>query len=282
MNKPEKSLYDTDDYYSGDAKATRIAFAHNLLLYLDKLKAQQVASFTGLKEGRALDVGAGDGKYLYFLKKLGFEVHGTTASQNAQAAAKKCYDVDLLYTTDLPDSLRAVPFDVVTYWHVFEHLEHEEEHTRLWHSLVRTGGHLILEVPNISSAGARLCYKSWLGSDDKHHINHRPPEYLRALLERCGFRIVKETGFSLKFTYVFLWSALLGFLFSRWYDFDEIMALLQSPFRYVSKKPIRALNAVLALVYLMPFIFLIAAFETIKGNGEVTRIFAKKVKEVSV
>jgi 2-polyprenyl-3-methyl-5-hydroxy-6-metoxy-1,4-benzoquinol methylase len=125
----QSSLCDSDDYYDNDGKASRLRFGNGLILYLDRLKAKQVVKRTGFKSGRALDVGAGDGKYLYFLKRMGFDVRGTTASARARDAAKSRYGIDLALTTLLPEDIRQSKFDGVSYWHVFEHLENESDHT---------------------------------------------------------------------------------------------------------------------------------------------------------
>lgn len=279
MSEPPKTIYDTDEYYGSDRKATRIPYAHSLFMFFDWLKARNAVCKTGITKGRALDIGGGDGKYLYFMQKRGFRVQGTTASRNAAVAAKELYNVPLLYTTEIPSEIRQQRFDIMSYWHVFEHLENENEHADVWNQIINPGGYLIIEVPNVSSLGAKLCYRSWLGSDDKHHINHRPPEYIRELLMSRGFAIERVEWFSAKFSYLFLWSALLGWCFGKRYDFDSVFGVLKSPFRNLQSNFFQTLNAILAIAYFAPFIVVLLLLESVLQRGEIVRFYAKNVSE---
>ncbi|HEX8946062.1 MAG TPA: class I SAM-dependent methyltransferase, partial [Gemmatimonadaceae bacterium] len=178
MSKTPPSAYDADDYYADNATGSRLSPAlDGLLRILDRGRVRAVLKNTGLSAGTVLDVGAGDGKFLHFMQRLGFEVSGTTTSKRSARAARTLFGLRLDVSETLDNQLPEAPFDLVTYWHVFEHLHLEElpAHRAQWPKLVRPGGFIIIEAPNIRSIGARLCYRSWLGSDEKHHVNHQPP-----------------------------------------------------------------------------------------------------------
>jgi SAM-dependent methyltransferase len=269
------SLYDQNDYY--DASGSRLApFLDPVLDGLDKFKANRVVKKTGLKPGKALDVGAGDGKFLYFLAKQGWKVFGTTASRTSGQAAVRKYGVHLEVTKDIPLTLSERHYDLITYWHVFEHLENPQSHAEVWPQILNDRGQMVIEVPNIESFGAKFCYASWLGSDDKHHINHQTRDQIATLLERNGLEIRRTEGFSLKFSFVFLWSALLGMLFGKRYHFDRLMDLLKYPVASLKARPFSSLNAIAALGYLAPLIVLLTAVGCLIGRGEVLRLYAAK------
>jgi SAM-dependent methyltransferase len=271
------SLYDSDNYYAADARGSRLSPAfESLLLMFDRWRAQAVVKNTGIFAGRVLDVGAGDGKFLHFMQRLGFEVEGTTTSTKSARAARGRFGLRLEVSASLDGQLPHAPFDLLTYWHVFEHLEDPSSHTREWPILVRPGGFVVVEVPNIRSIGARLCYGSWLGSDEKHHINHQPPETIVTMLRELGFDPRRMEHFSTKFTYVFLWSALLGSLFGRLYDFDGIMSILKMPLGMLRRRPLWTINAAAAVGYLAPAIAGLMLYGLITGQGEVFRVYAKR------
>lgn len=279
MSKTPPSAYDADDYYADNATGSRLSPAlDGLLRILDRGRVRAVLKNTGLSTGTVLDVGAGDGKFLHFMQRLGFEVSGTTTSKRSARAAQTLFGLRLDVSETLDNQLPEAPFDLVTYWHVFEHLHLEElpAHRAQWPKLVRPGGFIIIEAPNIRSIGARLCYRSWLGSDEKHHVNHQPPATIVATLRELGFDPVRAEYFSAKFSYVYLWSALLGRLFGRGYDFDAIMSILKSPSRMLLKRPLWTINAMAAVLYLAPAILGLMLYGLTTGQGEVLRVYAKR------
>lgn len=223
-----------------------------------------------------LDIGAGDGKFLQRMRQRGFSPTGTTASSVSARAAMTLFGLHLEFTESLDAPLRDAPYDLMTYWHVYEHLADPATHTMHWATLVRPGGYLLIEVPNIRSLGARLCYRAWLGSDDQHHVNHQAPETILAAMRQQGIEPVRVEHASMKFSYVFLWSALLGFLFGRRYDFDGIMDLLKKPIKMLRARPIWTVNALASIVYLAPVIAILFLYGLATKQGEVVRVYGKR------
>jgi len=269
------SLYDTDDYYAADDGARLAAFLEPIAAWLDGRRARRLLNqlrSPADRPPRVLDVGAGTGGILARLRDRGVEVHGTTASRTSRDAAARRHGLALHVATDIPPDLASLPFDAVTYWHVFEHLEDPEAHVAAWPGMLADAGFLLIEVPNVDSIGARLCPRSWLGSDPVHHVNMMGRDEIAGLLGRHGLRIARSEGLSLKFTYVFLWSALLGRLFGRGYDFDTVFDVLKRPLGSLRRRPLRTLNAVAAVVYLAPVILPLAAWGCLTGRGEVLRL----------
>jgi 2-polyprenyl-3-methyl-5-hydroxy-6-metoxy-1,4-benzoquinol methylase len=277
MNETQPSPYDTNDYYADNASGSRLSPAlDGVLRVFDRQRARSALRATSLSSGKVLDVGAGDGKFLHYMQAEGFAVHGTTTSRRSANAALALFDIRLDVTPELDGELAHAPFDLVTYWHVFEHLDDPASHVRHWPALVRSAGFLVIEVPNIASIGARLCYRSWLGSDDAHHVNHQEPASIMRMLDDAGFDPIRSEYFSPKFSFVFLWSALLGRLFGRHYDFDGIMAILKQPSRMLRDRPVWTANALAAVVYLAPIVIVMIVRGVATGNGEVFRVYARR------
>lgn len=277
MNDNRPSLYGTDDYYADNGSGSRLSPAlDGVLRLLERARVRSVLRVTGLSSGNVLDVGAGDGKFLSLMRDLGFTVHGTTTSRRSGNAARSLYHIQLDVTSELDHAPADAPFDLVTYWHVFEHLDDPASHVRRWPALLRTGGFLVIEVPNIDSIGARLCWRSWLGSDDTHHVNHQAPASIRRTLRALHFDVVRSESFSAKFSYVFVWSALLGAIFGRRYDFDRIIAILKRPSHELRVRPWSTLNALAAVAYLAPVIVALIACGLALRRGEVLRVYARQ------
>jgi 2-polyprenyl-3-methyl-5-hydroxy-6-metoxy-1,4-benzoquinol methylase len=100
------------------------------------------------RRGRLLDVGAGIGQFLHHAKAH-FEVSGTEISEEAVRIARERFGVRLARCT-LEDSahLAAESFDVITLFHVLEHLHSPSRALARCRELLASGGHLVIAVPN--------------------------------------------------------------------------------------------------------------------------------------
>jgi SAM-dependent methyltransferase len=274
------SLYDSNDYYAADGEGSRLSpLLEPVVGCIDRLRAKKLLAILDIPLGTipcVLDIGAGTGGFLAALQRMGAEVHGTTASLTAQAAAARRYGLALRCATDIPTDVGRESFNAITYWHVFEHLEDPESHVSAWPRLLGERGIVLVEVPNVDSMGARLCSRAWLGSDPVHHINMMSLQEIKLLLARHGMTIRRAEGLSLKFTYVYLWSALLGLMFGRAYDFDNVFDVLKRPKYAFTRRPVRTLNAMAAIIYLFPVIVLCTICGWITDHGEVLRLVIER------
>ncbi len=173
------------------------------------------------ERGRLLDVGCGDGGFLQEMRRLGFVTEGT--ERTAESAARVPAAPGLrVYVGDLLDlDLPAEAYDVVTLWHVLEHLPEPEATLRCIHGLLRPGGKLLLSLPNAESWQARLFGRHWFHHDPPRHLYAFGPPTLVALLRRVGFVVEGTSTFSLEQNpYGVMQSALnaLGFPRDRAYD----------------------------------------------------------------
>jgi SAM-dependent methyltransferase len=162
--------------------------------------------------GRLLDVGAGIGEFLHFAQPSFTEVTGTEISGTGVQVAKEKYGLALLHgqveTLDLPEAY----FDMVSIFHVLEHVPHPVEFLARLRGLLSPGGFLVCAVPNDvlawrsrqNSLGKRLGrvkfkdFSPVLGtpkvcSVEEVHLSHFTPTVLRSVLERSGFRVLEES-----------------------------------------------------------------------------------------
>jgi SAM-dependent methyltransferase len=81
-------------------------------------------------------------------------------------------------------------FDVITAFHVIEHLPEPLGTLRRMVEWLAPGGLIIVEVPNVSGVGGRLFGRYWSGLDFPRHLVHFRPETMTAMVERAGGRVV--------------------------------------------------------------------------------------------
>lgn len=101
-------------------------------------------------QASVLDVGAGAGEWLYILRAAGFTVTGIEPSLGYSDFARRQLGVDVrtitLWEADFPPA----SFDVVTLFHVLEHLPNPVAALRRCLRWIRPGALLVVEVPNLA------------------------------------------------------------------------------------------------------------------------------------
>ncbi len=271
------SVYDENDYYAANAVGSRLSrvFDPGLALF-DRLQAGYMARLTPQRHGRVADMGGGVGRLLSIMRGRGFQVCGTTLSRTAALVARDRYGVDLRYTAGVPDDWPSGGFDAVSYWHVFEHLEDPAGHLAAVARLLDQGGRLFMEIPNPESLGAALSRRAWLGGDARHHVNMLNRREVTELLAASGFRVARVGQFSLKFSFLFVWSGLMGRLFPGRYDFDAVFDLFKQPRKILKQSPGLAMGGLLGLLSLSPLAVALVAVGLMVGRGEVLRLVAVK------
>jgi 2-polyprenyl-3-methyl-5-hydroxy-6-metoxy-1,4-benzoquinol methylase len=157
-------------------------------------------AFPGAK--MILDIGSGRGFMLYYLKKYYHykRTAGTQISENAYVFSRDVLGLEI-YDKDLLDlSFDKGSFDVITIWHVLEHISKPDKYIERIYEILNDHGKLIVEVPNFDSWSLPISGKYWLGLDLDHHIHFFTPESLSRLLENNHFRIKTVHTFSLEYS----------------------------------------------------------------------------------
>jgi SAM-dependent methyltransferase len=149
--------------------------------------------------GTLLDVGCGDGQFLAAARDAGWRVDGIEFSPEgaSRAAARLGRPVavgDLARTRQLQG-----PFDVVTLWHVVEHLVDPRAMLEAARARLPSGGLLVVAVPNLDNLPMRLAYRLARGRPlplyeagwREPHLSHFDPRTLRTLLRGVGFDAIE-------------------------------------------------------------------------------------------
>ncbi len=145
-----------------------------------------------------LDIGCGNGTFLHIARSHGFKPHGMDASARAVEIAAAQYGFPVRQGEIGSASWDGCRFDFITMFHVLEHLPDPRLALSYAGNLLRPGGILVLQVPNVSSLQARLFGRLWYGLDVPRHVINFTPKALSLLLREMGFDFRLISWFSLR------------------------------------------------------------------------------------
>lgn len=135
---------------------------------------------------RLLDIGCGEGFFLFNASRAGYMTKGIEISQGAAEYARKEFDLDVEARPFEELWFPADYFDVVTLWQVLEHLPYPLVVLKEIHRILKPGGLLVTSTPNIEGTLARIFRRRWWNLRVLH-VNQFTCKTLATILENAGF-----------------------------------------------------------------------------------------------
>ena len=143
------------------------------------------------RSGRLLDVGAAGGAFVLEAGRAGYAAWGIEPTPVFAARARERLGLDVRTGTLEEIALDPGSVDVVTLWHVLEHVPEPLIALELLHRALRPGGTLAIEVPNYGSAVAGRMGAAWTSLQPDVHVNQFSASSLCATVERAGFAVAE-------------------------------------------------------------------------------------------
>ena len=213
------SYYKSEDYIS-HTNSKRNAFEkiyHSVRKIALNKKLKLINSFNS-EEKTLLDIGCGTGAFLKVAKDNGWVVTGVEPDRDARTIANAITE-NAVHNTEKLSELKNQCFDVITLWHVLEHLPNLEEQVSLLKRLLKPGGTLIIAVPNYKSYDAAYYKNFWAAYDVPRHLWHFSQTAIKRLFRTEDLKVVKT----------------LPMIFDAFY-----VSLLSEKYKNKTKNPFRA------------------------------------------
>jgi 2-polyprenyl-3-methyl-5-hydroxy-6-metoxy-1,4-benzoquinol methylase len=249
----------------------------DIFAFLEPNRAKIIEGFK--TKGRILDIGIGRGEFLFEMKKRGWQVFGNELSDNLYTFAKNEYNLENIYNKDLldidfPDKL----FDVITLWHVLEHLIDPLKSLKKINKILKEDGLIIIESPNFESLQRKFFKDKWYALGVPRHLYQFSPKILAKVLEESGLKIIRKDYFvNSRIDFVTLKVSLLNSLRLR------RLTVSKNGFGVLISGGIKKYRIIFKLLRILLELgcFVFSLFLSLINCGSCFRIYCKKIHEQS-
>lgn len=181
------TYYESEDYIS-HTDGTRTFFEKLYQIVKRNAIRKKVALLSKFNQkGKVLDIGAGTGDFLVAAKNEGWNITGIEPSDKAKEIAIS-KGVTFSYSLE---NLEDHTFDVITMWHVLEHVPDLDFQMQQLKRLLKPNGTIIIAVPNFKSYDANHYKSFWAAYDVPRHLWHFSKTAIEKLFAKQNMKLIK-------------------------------------------------------------------------------------------
>lgn len=208
--KPEddklSEYYQTEDYISHtDTKRNLFEKAYHVVRNISLKQKLRLINSIQSDEKKLLDIGCGTGDFLKTAKKNNWQVSGVEPNEQARLIANEKTN-NSVYGIEQLLKFEKHSFDVITLWHVLEHLPKLHKQISIIKNLLKQNGTLIIAIPNYKSFDAKHYKNFWAAYDVPRHLWHFNQTSISKLFDSTNMKVVKTQPMKFDAYYVSLLS----------------------------------------------------------------------------
>ncbi len=180
--------YASENYISHSSKSTDAISKvyHFVRNYTHKQKYKLLKKYSSGKS--VLDIGCATGEFLNYCSTQGMTTLGIEPNEKARKIAESAYKLEVIDEPGI-DTLASGSFDMITMWHVLEHVPDINQRVSDIFRLLNNDGVAFIALPNHASYDAAYYYRYWAAWDVPRHLFHFDRKSLPALANKHGFRV---------------------------------------------------------------------------------------------
>lgn len=180
--------YDSEDYISHTDGSRNVFEKTYQLLKTFALKGKLKLTYRcQAAKGSVLDFGCGTGDFLSLMQSNNWKSYGYEINDRARGLAK----AKGLHIIEDLNEVEDCFFDVITLWHVFEHLSDPDESILSFKRILKPNGTLIIAVPNFRSYDAQYYGKYWAAFDVPRHLWHFSRKSFEIIAKNHNMKVKK-------------------------------------------------------------------------------------------
>lgn len=212
LTNPRPNQNSIGEFYQSAEYISHTGKSHSLIdfIYLIartftlKWKRQIISSIK--KNGSLLDYGCGTGEFVKHMASHQWNINGIEPSKSARAKAEKLINASKPAILEKLEELPAIKYDVITLWHVLEHVPYPDQLLLKLKTLLNPNGIIIVAIPNYECYDAQLYGSHWAAYDVPRHFWHFSKTTLTKILDKQGYALRKIMPMKLDAYYVSLLS----------------------------------------------------------------------------
>lgn len=197
--------YKTENYIShSDSKRSLTAKIYQKVRNINIAKKYKLISSI-IPKGNILDIGCGTGDVLKYFSEKKWDIFGIEPDNDARKIACEKTNTEIGKESDLL-TFSDEKFDVITMWHVLEHVHNIDERMTTIHRIIKPDGIFIFSVPINESWDAQHYSNFWAAYDVPRHLSHFTQDTASLLMSRYCFEILKTIPMKFDSYYISLLS----------------------------------------------------------------------------
>jgi 2-polyprenyl-3-methyl-5-hydroxy-6-metoxy-1,4-benzoquinol methylase len=150
-------------------------------------KRSIIRRVTNKNTGKILDIGCGTGDFLKYMHSSGWETDGVETDLGAKLIAEKKLGKKI--EENFAQIKGEKKYDVISMWHVLEHVYNLEGYLKKVNKLLKKGGVLVVGVPNCASYDALKYKENWVAYDLPIHLSHFQRRNIKDLAKQNSFEL---------------------------------------------------------------------------------------------
>ena len=184
--KDISKYYDFEDYISHSNKKNDFISKLYQVVRSFSIKRKYKLISKLIRSKKILDVGSGTGEFLSYMKIKRFDTYGVEIAKKARELSIKNHK---LLVKDSLSKLNENNFDVITMWHVLEHVYDLDGYMKKIKYLLNDKGIVLFAVPNHKCFDQEYYGKYWAGWDVPLHLWHFDKDSMLKLSNKYGLEI---------------------------------------------------------------------------------------------
>ncbi|NAS10997.1 class I SAM-dependent methyltransferase [Poritiphilus flavus] len=178
--------YEAEDYIShSDSRETLVDRIYQIVKKHNLRRKVRLLDSLLTEPKSLLDYGAGTGDFLLLAREASWKVSGIEPNARARENARQ-KGMDLRANLN---EISSGSFDVITLWHVLEHLPDLQKAISAIKELLRDDGYLVVAVPNFKAWDARRYKEFWAAYDVPRHLWHFSRDGIEQLFSQQGMKL---------------------------------------------------------------------------------------------
>lgn len=192
-DEAESSTYYESENYLSHQKNSFSVFSW-LYQFIKRINIRHKYNYAtkGLVNGRVLDIGCGIGDFLSYCESRKWTVAGIEPNMQARAIAQEKIG-QVVYNPMDTNTLEDGSFQLITMWHVLEHVQQLAKQLADIDRLLSKNGKVVIALPNYESYDAKHYQSYWAAYDVPRHLYHFNRSAIITLFSNFSFKLVDES-----------------------------------------------------------------------------------------